>query len=145
MRRFARSVAAAACLGISLFTAVAVADEKRDRKELKTLYAKKAEFSRRQDAKALLELNTEDYMVVLRNGQTMNRRQLEERLKGYFGSGQLVRQISFTYEIKEMKINKDEAVVIVEQKDKRIQLRGEERKPHKVEANVIHKDTWVRT
>jgi hypothetical protein len=91
-----------------------------------------------------MRLNTPDYTVILDNGKTMSRQQLEDRLKGYFSSGQLVRQISYTYEVKEIKVNGNEAVVLVEQKDKRIQIRRDG-KPHEVEANVIHRDTWVRT
>jgi ornithine carbamoyltransferase len=55
-----------------------------------------------------------------------------------------VRQISFTYAVQEVTTDGNEVVVLVEQKDKRIQIR-KDGQPHRVEANVIHRDTWVQT
>lgn len=114
------------------------------KKEFEDLYKKKAEISQKRDVEGLISQTTADYVVKLSNGQTMTRQQLEERLRKYFTSGQLVKQVSFTYTIKDITIEKDEVIVVVEQKDKRIQIRSDG-KPHDVEADVIHKDRWART
>jgi hypothetical protein len=106
------------------------------------MYAKKAEYSRKKDIRSLLELNTPDYKVMLRDGKTMNNAQLEEQLKLFFRV--VVRNIRFDHEIKEIKVNGNEAVVLVEQKDKRVQ-NFPDGKTHEVEANVIHRDTWIKT
>lgn len=114
------------------------------KKEFEDLYKKKAEISQKKDVEGIISQTTADYVVKLSNGQTMTRQQLEERLRKYFTSGQLVKQVSFTYTIKDIIIEKDEVIVVVEQKDKRIQIRSDG-KPHDVEAHVIHKDRWART
>jgi hypothetical protein len=127
------------CLSI---TSAAHAYDKSIGKSLKDMYAKKAEYSRKKDIKSLIALNTPDYKVVLRGGKTMNNEQLEEQLKLFFGL--VVRNIRFDHEIKGIEVNGDGAVVLVEQKDKRIQ-KFPDGKPHEVEANVIHRDTWIKT
>lgn len=114
------------------------------KKEFKALYAKQVAVGKSRDVKAIMEFNTPDYSVKLLNGSTLSRKQLEQGMSRYFTSGQLVRQISFSYKILETAINGEEVIVLVEQRDKRIQMRRDG-KPHKVEANVIHRDTWIRT
>ena len=116
--------------------------DKGVRKSLKEMYAKKAEYSRKKDIKSLIGLNTPDYKVILRGGKAMNNEQLEEQLKLFFSV--VVRNVRFAHEIGEIKVNGKEAVVLVEQKDKRIQ-KFPDGKPHEVEANVIHRDTWIKT
>lgn len=114
------------------------------RKEFEDLYNKKAEISQKKDVEGIISQTAADYVVKLSNGQTITRQQLEERLRKYFGSGQLVKQVSLTYTIKDISIEKGEVIVVVEQKDKRVQIRSDG-KPHDVEANVIHKDRWAPT
>jgi len=117
---------------------------KRLRKEFKALYAKQVELGKARDVKALMEFNTPDYSVKLLDGSTVSRKQLEQGMTRYFTSGQLVRQLSFSYSLMRITSTGEEVIVLVEQKDKRIQKRRDG-KPHKVEANVIHRDTWVKT
>jgi hypothetical protein len=97
-----------------------------------------------RNVKAMMEFNTMDYSVKLLNGNKLSRQQLEQGITRYFTSGQLVRQISFSFHILEITPNGNEVVVLVEQRDKRIQVRRDG-EPHKVEANVIHRDTWIKT
>src|SRR6266498_938445 len=118
-------------------------DDQRLKKDFKAIYSRQAELSRKRDVKALMELNTPDYSVKLLNGNSISRTQLEQGMTSFFTSGQLVRQISLTYAVLEVTAAGNEVVVLVEQKDQRIQIR-KDGKPHKVEANVIHRDTWVQ-
>jgi len=74
---------------------------------------------------------------------TLTRAELEDGMTRFFTSGQLVKQIRFSYTVKEVTPQGSDVIVLVEQKDKRIQIR-KDGKPHEVEANVIHRDTWVR-
>jgi peptidase M1-like protein len=121
-----------------------VGDNKRLRKEFTALYARQVAVGKTRDVKAIMEFNTVDYSVKLLNGNTVSRQQLEQGMSRYFTSGQLVRQISFGYRILETTVNGEEVIVLVEQRDRRIQMRRDG-KPHKVEANVIHRDTWIKT
>jgi len=140
MKRYVLSVFITS-ICITLIVSIASANDRSIRKDLKALYARKAELSRNKDIKALIELNTPDYKLILRDGNVMNNQRLEEQLKLFFGL--VDRNIRFVHEIKQVNINGNEAVVVVEQKDKRIQ-RCEDGKLHEVEANVIHRDTWIR-
>jgi ketosteroid isomerase-like protein len=128
---------------VSIATVLGI-DNKRLRKEFKATYAKQVELGKKRDVKALMEFNTADYYVKLLNGTTVSRQQLEQGMSRYFTTGQLVRQISFTYKIMELTVRGEDVMVLVEQRDKRIQIRRDG-KPHEVEANVIHRDTWVQT
>jgi hypothetical protein len=128
---------------VSITTALGI-DNQRLRKHFKATYAKQVELGKKRDVKALMEFNTPDYSVKLLNGNTVSSQQLEQGMRRYFSSGQLVRQINFTYRIMELTVRGEEVIVLVEQKDERIQIRRDG-KPHKVEANVIHRDTWVQT
>lgn len=121
-----------------------VGDNKRLQKEFKALYARQVAVGKTRDVKAIMEFNTSDYSVKLLNGSTVSRTQLEQGMSRYFTSGQLVRQISFGYRILETTITGEGVTVLVEQRDKRIQVRRDG-KPHRIEANVIHRDTWIRT
>ncbi len=116
---------------------------KQPKKEFQALYKERAEASESRNVDRMLDYTTADYLVKLSNGQTMTRQQLEARLRTYFDSGQLVKQLKFSNTIKSVQIDGDTAIVVVEQEDKRIQIRSDG-KPHEIEANVIHKDTWVR-
>ena len=140
MRRYVLSVFITS-ISITLIVSIASANDRSIRKDLKALYARKAELFRNKDIKALIELNTPDYKLILRDGNIMNNQQLEEQLKLFFGL--VDRNIRFVHEIKQININGNEVVVVVEQKDKRIQ-RFEDGKLHEVEANVIHQDSWIR-
>jgi len=141
-----RKVATAICLGwitVLSITPAFSAYDKRLKKEIKTLYAKQIEVGKTRNVKAMMEFNTTDYSVKLLNGNKLSRQQLEQGITRYFASGQLVRQISFSYKILEITPSIDGVVVLVEQRDKRIQIRRDG-KPHEVEANVIHRDTWIK-
>jgi hypothetical protein len=141
-----RKVATAICLGwitVLSITPAFGAHDKRLKKEIKALYAKQIEVGKTRDVKAMMEFNTTDYSVKLLNGNKLSRQQLEQGITRYFASGQLIRQISFSYKILEIAPSGDEIIVLVEQRDKRIQIRRDG-KPHKVEANVIHRDTWIK-
>lgn len=111
--------------------------------EFRTLYKSRAELSRAGDLAAMMNQTTPDYLVRVQSGQTMTRQQLEERIRAYL-SRQLIKQISFEYVVKSVDLRDDRAVVVVEQRDKRIQKRADG-KDHEVEANVIHRDTWIKT
>lgn len=132
------------CIMVISITVAFGNDEQRLKKDFKAIYSRQAKLSRKRDVQALMELNTPDYYVKLLNGNSLNRTQLERGMTNFFASGQLVRQISFTYEVQEVTVTGNEAVVLVEQKDKRIQIR-KDGQPHRVEANVLHRDTWVQT
>jgi len=90
-----------------------------------------------------MEFNTSEHSVRLKNGTTLTRAELEEGMTRFFTSGQLVKQVHFSYTVKEVTPQGSDVIVLVEQEDKRIQIR-KDGKPHEVEANVIHRDTWVR-
>jgi len=119
-------------------------DGKQLKKEFQALYDRQAEAARRRDVKALMEFNAPDHSVKLLDGSSISREQLERGMSNFFTSGQLVRQISFSYKVIEVRMQGEEAIVLVEQKDKRIQIRRDGQ-PHEVIANVIHRDTWRRT
>ncbi len=112
--------------------------------EFKALYERQAELLKKRDVRGFMEFNAPDYSVRLKNGTTLTREQLETGMSDFFTSGKLVRQIRFGYKLKEATARGDTAMVLVEQKDKRVQIRRDG-KPHEVEANVIHRETWVRT
>jgi ketosteroid isomerase-like protein len=142
-----RRVATAVCFGWLIILSISFAfagNDKRLKKEIKALYDKQLEVGKRRDVKALMEFNTVNYSVKLLNGNELSRQQIEEGMTRYFASGQLVRQISFTFKILEITPKGDEVIVLVEQRDKRIQIRRDG-KPHEVEANVIHRDTWIKS
>ena len=142
-----RRAATAICLGWIIVLSITQAfggNDKRLKKEIKSLYAKQIEVGKTRDVKAMMEFNTPDYSVKLLNGNKLSRQQLEQGMTRYFTSGQLVRQISFSYKILEITPSGDEVIVLVEQRDKRIQIRRDG-KPHQVEANVIHRDTWIKS
>jgi hypothetical protein len=130
-------------IGILMASAVSSADADLKR-EFQTLYERQAELLKKRDVRGFMEFNAPEYSVHLRNGTTLTREQLETGMSDFFTSGKLVRQIRFGYKLKEVAARGDTAVVLVEQKDKRVQIRRDG-KPHEVEANVIHRETWVRT
>jgi len=111
--------------------------------EFRTLYAQRAAVAKDRRLAEFLDETTDDYVVRLENGQTMTRNQLAKRLEAYFGE-QLVDQLSFAYFVRHVDIRGDQAVVKVEQRDKRVQRR-KDGSNHLVEANVIHTDTWIKT
>jgi hypothetical protein len=142
-----RRAATAFCLvwiTVLSITPAFAGNDKRLKKEIRSLYAKQIEVGKTRDVKAMMEFNTTDYWVKLLNGNKLSRQQLEQGMTRYFTSGQLVRQISFTYKILEITPRGDEVIVLVEQRDKRIQIRRDG-KPHQIEANVIHRDTWIKS
>ncbi|MGH9875148.1 MAG: hypothetical protein ACRD9S_22055 [Pyrinomonadaceae bacterium] len=139
-----KSVLLVSCVVIVSITSAFGGDNKRLKREIKALYAKQVEIGNKRDVKAIMEFNTPDYSVKLLNGNTLSRKQLEQAMTRYFTSGQLVRQISFGYRVLGITVNGEDVIVLVEQKDKRIQMRRDGN-PHKVEANVIHRDTWIKT
>jgi hypothetical protein len=106
---------------------VLAADDHALRQEFKALYARQAELLKQRDVQGWMEFNTPEHSVRLQNGTTLTRAELEEGMTRFFTSGQ----------------RGNDVIVLVEQKDKRIQIR-KDGKPHEVEANVIHRDTWVR-
>jgi hypothetical protein len=114
------------------------------RKEFQVVYDDQAERLARRDAHGWMEFNAPDHSVKLLDGRTISRDQLEDGMTRFFTSGQLVRQIAFTYRVLEVTPTDSGAVVVVEQRDHRIQMR-KDGKPHRVEAHVIHRDTWTRT
>jgi hypothetical protein len=111
--------------------------------EFKALYERQAELLKQRDVKGWMEFNAPDHSIHLLNGKSISREELEQGMTRFFTSGQLVKQIRFSYTVKEITLRGDEALVLVEQKDKRIQIR-KDGNPHEVEANVIHRDTWTR-
>lgn len=143
MKRLAAAVCSAGIILVSLSPAFCL-NHKRLKNEFKTLYAKQIAVGKTRDVKAMMEFNTTDYSVKLLNGNKLTRQQLEQGMTRYFASGQLVRQINFSYKILGITPSSDEVIVLVEQRDKRIQIRRDG-KPHQVEANVIHRDTWIKT
>ena len=120
------------------------ADDQALHQEFKTLYARQAELLKRRDVKGWMKFNTPEHSVRLKNGTTLTRAELEEGMTRFFTSGQLVKQVRFSFTVKGVTPQGNGVIVLVEQKDKRIQIR-KDGKPHEVEANVIHRDTWVRT
>jgi len=142
MKRFGCSILMV--LVIVSITLASGLDNKHLKKEFKAIYDKQVEAGKTRDVGAIMEFNTPDYSVRLLNGKTLSRKQLAQGMSRYFTSGQLVRQISFSYKILETTVNGNDVNVLVEQRDKRMQMRRDG-KPHKVEANVIHRDTWIKT
>jgi hypothetical protein len=135
-------------LALALAVPVVVGDDLPNRddgvkKEFETMYARQAELTKKRDLKGLMEFNAPEHSVKLLNGKSFSRDDLEKRLTYFFTSGILVRQISFTYTVTEVTTKENEAVVLVEQKDKRVQVR--DGKEHEIEADVIHRDTWKKT
>jgi hypothetical protein len=134
----------AACAGPGPATHAAQRGDPALRSEFEALYARQAELLTKRDVDALMELDTPDYSVVLLDGSKVDREHLAAGMRSYFTSGQLVRQVSLSYTIHDVTLRNDRAIVLVEQKDQRVQVRIDG-KPHDVEANVIHSDTWVRS
>ncbi len=134
-----RTVPAAAV--VALLCIAACASSRVD--EFRTLYKQRASVAKDGRLAAFLNETTDDYVVRLQTGQPMTRRQLAERLENYFRD-QFVNQLSFAYVVRCLDVRRGEAVVEVEQQDKRIQRRRDG-KDHLVEANVIHTDTWIKT
>jgi len=114
------------------------------RKELKSLYGKLADRGKHKDVAAYMELNAPDYHVVLLNGDSLSREQFEDGMQRFFSSRLFVRQLDLDYKIKEVTATPDGAVVLVEQRDERVQIQHDG-KPHHVKSHVLHRDTWART
>jgi hypothetical protein len=111
--------------------------------EFKELYAQREEFVKNRNVNALLAQMTPEYIVKLRDGQTMTGDQLRERWTFYYNKV-LIRHVSFVDVIRSVEQRGNEEIVTFEQKDRRIQ-NGPDGKPMEVEANVFHRDTWTRT
>jgi len=111
--------------------------------EFRRLYEQRASIATERRLAEFMAETTDDYVVRLENGQTMTRDQLSKRLEAYFAQ-QLVEQVSFDYVVRHVDVRGDQAIVEVEQRDKRIQRRSDGLN-HLVEANVIHTDTWIKT
>lgn len=114
------------------------------RREFEVLYARQAGAVMRQDADAVLAFDAPDFRATSLGGGSTTRAQLESRLRGFYTSGQLVRQISFAYEVLDVALRGGDAVVLVAQRDHRVQVRADGQS-HDVEADVVHRDTWRRT
>jgi ketosteroid isomerase-like protein len=130
----------------SRFTVVlmcACASATSDLEEFRSLYKQRASIAAERKIAAFMAETTDDYLVRSENGQTMTKEELAQRLATYFRD-QLVHQLLFEYGVRRVDVRGDEAVVEVEQRDKRIQRR-KDGKEHLVEADVIHTDTWVKT
>jgi len=144
-----REIRAAAALAAVLITALTIAparadDLKKVEKEMRELYAQQAASLEKRDVAGFMKLNTPDFQLRLLTGDKVDRERLEEGMTTYFTSGQLVKQISVRYDVTSVKREGNEAQVMVEQMDKRVQIR-KDGKPHTVEAHVVHRDTWVPT
>ena len=111
--------------------------------EFRGIYDHRAELVLHHDVSGQLADLTPDYVVKLRNGDTMTRDVLRERWRFFYDSV-VIRHVSFANVVRDVQRHGDTAVVTIEQKDHRIQ-RGPDGKPMDVEANVVHKETWVRT
>jgi hypothetical protein len=111
--------------------------------EFKAIYDSRAQLVKERNINALLAQMTADYTVKLRNGQTMSLADIRARWTFYYDSV-LVRHISFVNDIRTVERKDNEAIVTFEQKDHRIQ-NGPNGKPMEVEADVIHRETWVHT
>jgi ketosteroid isomerase-like protein len=111
--------------------------------EFKQLYADRDALVKKRDVNGLLAQMTPEYIVKLRNGETMTGDQLRERWTFYYDKV-LIRHIAFVDEIRSVDQRGNEALVTFEQQDRRIQ-NGADGKPMEVEANVIHRDIWTRT
>lgn len=109
----------------------------------RAIYRKRAEVAKERRIAVFLEETTPDYVVRLRDGQTMTREQLAKRLEAYYRD-QLVAQVRFKYVVRSVRAIGDRATVEVEQRDQRVQRRKDGH-PHLVEANVLHTDTWFKT
>lgn len=121
----------------------AVADGKLE-KEFQALYDRQAQMVVERDVQGLMEFNRPEYYVRLLDSTTVSRDSLLQLMTSFFTSGQLVRTERFQYVVKDAKQTMAQALVLVEQRDKRIQIR-KDGKPHEVEANVLHRDTWAMT
>jgi len=133
----------ASCIILGTATPTLGSDEPL-RKELKGLYAKLADSGKHKDVAAYMELNGPDYYVVLLNGDSLNRVQFENGMRHFFTSRLFVRQLDLDYKIRNVTPTADGAVVLVEQRDKRVQIQHDG-KPHHVKSHVLHQDTWLRT
>ena len=108
----------------------------------RAIYRKRAEVAKERKIAVFLEETTPDYVVRLRDGQTMTREQLAKRLEAFYRD-QLLEQVHFQYVVRSVRIVGDRATVEVEQRDRRVQRR-KDGQPHRVEANVLHTDTWIK-
>lgn len=113
------------------------------RREFQGIYDRRAALALRHAVDPQLAEMTPDYVVALRNGDTMKRDDLRARWTFYYDSV-VIRHLGFANVLRDVERKGDTAIVTVEQKDHRIQ-KGPGGKPMDVEADVVHKDTWVLT
>lgn len=129
---------------IAATTPVAAMADGKLEKEFQTIYDRQARLVLKRDVAGLMEYNRPEYYVRLLDSTTVSRDSLAQRMTAFFTSGQLVRTEHFQYLVKDAKQDVAQATVLVEQRDKRIQIR-KDGMPHEVEANVLHRDTWALT
>ncbi|PYS89041.1 MAG: hypothetical protein DMF64_18650 [Acidobacteria bacterium] len=123
-------------------TTKVVDKSKSVRRELEALYAKRAQAVRDKDWPTLRALVTDDYTVVLPDGQTMQPEQAIAYLQR--GLEQFVSVINLTFTLETINLNGNEAQVDARQNFIRTQ-KLRDGKVHTVTSGVIQRETWSKT
>jgi len=82
--------------------------------EFRTIYDRRAELAKKHDVNAQLAEMSPDYVVQLRNGDTMTRDDLRVRWRFYYDSV-VIRHLSFANVLRDVQRHGDTAVVTFEQ------------------------------
>lgn|ERR1041384_442224 len=112
------------------------------RRELEALYAKRAQAVRDKDWPALRALVTDDYTVVLPDGQTMQPEQAIAYLQR--GLEQFVSVSNLTFTLETINLDGNEAQVDARQNFTRTQ-KLRDGKVHTVTSGVLQRETWIKT
>ena len=112
------------------------------RKAIEDWYARNVEAFKAKDVAAIMALRTDDFHTLTPDGRVNTRAGMEAYTQGFLG--RIDHFISQDFQIGTIDVQGDLASADVTQKTVRMQ-RFPDGTLHKVEANVVQRETWKRT
>ncbi len=136
------SVILASVLVIGLVSVPARADAtKKIRKELKANYAKIVDGFRSNDTAVWEGFLVPDFQLKLFNGAVQDRKWVVDYVQN---NSKTFKILKLSMKIKELTIEGDDAIAIVEQKSSRT-FNDEQGKPHQLDVGALQREIWTKT
>jgi hypothetical protein len=111
------------------------------RKELEANYARIVDGFKKNDPSIWEGYLVPDFQLKLFNGQVQNRQWVSDYVRN---NAKTFKVVKLTMRIKELAVEGDEAVAIVEQESLRT-FKDEQEKEHQLEVGAIQRETWTKT
>lgn len=136
MKRYALILLAVACAAVSF-----AENPKAVRKILDANYKKFAKTFQTKNAKAMLDMMTDDYTVTQPNGQVLTKAQIGKAMTQQM---QAFTNSTWVRKITSLKVNGNQAVAQVSGDFNGTLVGGPDNKPHKFRLVATTTDTWIK-